>query len=640
MCGFSGFKNNQSNNLYDYNYILNQMTLLLEHRGNDHVGKWYDYNDNVGFSHNRLSILDLSENGQQPMYSNSKRYVIVFNGEIYNHLKLRELFPFNFVWKSNSDTETLIEAIEFFGLDKCLNLIEGMFAFSIWDKLKKTLILVRDRFGEKPLYYTFQNDNFIFSSEIKSIKSFPNLKFTINNNSLYSFLKCGFVNSNNTIYNEIQKIEPGSYLIFSNNSLKKINYYIIQNEINYSTKNPYNLSYNEAIRDLDTLLIKSIQQQLLSDVNIGVYLSGGVDSSLIASIYQIKLSSIPINTYTIAYGNTKFDERFQAKEISNFLNTNHTEIILNKNCIINSIENIQNSLDEPYADISMLPMVFLSKSASLNNKVVLSGDGADELFCGYNRYSLINNKIFKINKQIKSLISYALTLTNPFLFNFIKQIVYKFNKNVFYSKNYDKNLYKLIDLLKAKDLFEIYFIIISNSFKNDILKNNNSFSITDNLKIDNKFSYTQQLMIFDTLTYLPNNLLYKYDSSTMLNTIEGRAPFLDKNIFDFAWRLPERFKFNEFNNKVILRDILKSYLPNMLINKHKNGFSPPVSDWLRNELKDFTFDILNFKKINEQGLLNPSIIETKLKQHMSGNHNWQNELWNVLMFQIWFDKNK
>jgi asparagine synthase (glutamine-hydrolysing) len=639
MCGISGFIKN--NNIeFDIESILSNMISSLNHRGRDDNGVWISEDKKCGFAHNRLSIVDLTTNGHQPMYSKSGKYIIIFNGEIYNHIFLRSILPSNINWISNSDTETLIETIDYFGIDKALSIIDGMFAFAIWDASLETLILARDKFGEKPLYYTLQHGNFVFSSEIKSIKKFPNLSYNISQDSLYSFLKFGFVNSTSSIYDKILKVEPGTFITFSNTNLVVKKYFDITKTINLSKNNLYKDTYDNAILDLDSLLTNSIQQKLLSDVNIGVYLSSGIDSSLISAIYQNKFSYKPISTYTIAFEDNNLDESTNSKKISKFLNTNHTEILIDKNLIKNTIFSLQLNFDEPFADISSFPMILLSKTAKTSSSVVFSGDGADELFGGYNRYSYINSSIFlNRNIMIKNILSRVLNIENHNLITFLKSIYLRYDKNKYYSTSFDKNIYRFANILNSDNLYSSYNTTIGNSFNHDILTNpkfsNLNFPIDKDLtNIGNKAEY---FMFFDLLYYLPNNILYKYDTTTMLNNIEGRAPFLDSKLFEFSWKLPMKYKFNKNYNKPILRDLLKKYLPDSLINNNKNGFVAPVSDWLRNDLKDYVFDILDSKNIKYQGLLNSKIIELKLNQHMSGKYNWQNEIWNLIMFQSWMN---
>lgn len=638
MCGISGFIKNNSIDL-DIETILSNMVYSLNHRGSDDNGVWISEDKKCGFAHNRLSIVDLTTNGHQPMFSKSGKYIIIFNGEIYNHLYLRSILPSKINWKSNSDTETLIETIDYFGIDKSLKSIDGMFAFALWDVSNETLILARDKFGEKPLYYTLQNGNFVFSSELKSIKKFPNLFFNISHSSLYSFLKFGFVNSTTSIYDTILKVEPGTFITFSNCNLVIKKYFDFTETINYSKNNLYKNTYDNAIYDLDSLLTNSIQNKLLSDVNIGVYLSSGVDSSLISAIYQNKFSYKPINTYTIGFENSFYDETQNTKKIAKFLNTNHTELFIDENIIKNTIPSLQLNFDEPFADISSLPMILLSKHAKLSSSVVFSGDGADELFGGYNRYSYINKSIFNNKFISKKILSKILPLDNRNFLDFVKDVYLRYDKVKFHSSNIDKNIYKLANYLNSDNLFSSYSSIIGNSFNHDILtiQKFNNFSFSSKKNFISLTNNAEIFMFYDLLNYLPNNILYKYDTTTMINNVEGRAPFLDPKLFEFAWKLPLNYKFNNNYNKPLLRDLLKKYLPESLININKNGFVTPISHWLRNHLKDYVYDILDSNKIKNQGLLNNKIIETKLNQHMSGKYNWQNEIWNLIMFQSWMN---
>ncbi len=393
MCGISGFFSKVE--LSNYENLISKMNDSLVHRGPDDSGLWFDEQQKIALGHKRLSILDLSIAGHQPMFSDSGRFVIVFNGEIYNHLEVRKKIEFknSVLWKSNSDTETLLNAIELFGLDATLKICNGMFAFALWDRKKNELILVRDRIGEKHLYYGCIEGTLYFASELKAIKNLLQDKLEINFNSISSFLSNGYIKSPNTIWKNILKLEPGSYLRFNIETIENFQpikyYWTLEETISSAKLNPYKKSFNDAILDLEKILNKSISDQMISDVPLGAFLSGGIDSTIVVALMQ-QISKNPINTFTIGFDEVKLNEAVYAKNIAKYLNTNHTELYVSDTMARDIIPQINDIYDEPFGDSSAIPTILVSKLAKSKVTVSLSGDGGDELFAGYTKYGKAN----------------------------------------------------------------------------------------------------------------------------------------------------------------------------------------------------------------------------------------------------------
>ncbi len=595
MCGISGcFIGKHSNKSNEY--LLDSTKTLSEqifHRGPDSGGLWTDEKEKIFFAHNRLKIIDLSKQGDQPMKSYSENLVIIYNGEIYNHeeIKYKLLKECNdkIKFRNRTDTEVLINAIEFWGIDRTLNIVKGMYSFALWNKLTKKLVLCRDRFGEKPLYYLFNEDGLYFSSEIKSFKSL-NIFNSISHDNFNFFLNYGYNLNNNTIFSSIKKIPPGSYIEFDKENLNKktitiVNYWDNEEIAKKSLKKLNKNTLDDICSETENILKKIIEKQLIADVKTGVFLSGGIDSSLVTALAQ-KQSNTKISTFSIGFDVKDYDESDIAKKTSKLLNTNHHEYIMTSSDLINILEK-KTLMDEPFYDVSQYPTYLLSKFTAQHVKVCLSGDGGDEIFGGYNRY-LINDKLLKITKFIKLLK----------LQGFVSNQIDKEYLNFFLNKIGLNQLENKKDKLKAlifsesePDLYE-KLLRVENTNKNKNVINYKKIS-----NLPNNF------MINDTQNYLPNNILYKVDALSMLNSLEVRAPFLDNELFEYAWSIPFNLKFYKKKSKFILKKILSKYLNEKVLNMPKMGFDIPLFTWmnksekLRNIIKDYYFT--DVSKIND-----------------------------------------
>tara|TARA_B100000212_G_C27377209_1_gene535252 strand:+ start:1203 stop:3131 length:1929 start_codon:yes stop_codon:yes gene_type:complete len=642
MCGFIGFFDPKGLDKNESLFLLDKLSKKIIHRGPNSYGKWIDANSGIAFAHRRLAVLDISNNGNQPMVSNSNRFIIVFNGEIYNHISLREKLRREYGykdWRGNSDTETLLASFEFYGIEKTLNICRGMFSFCLWDLKRKILILCRDRFGEKPLYYGWNNGTFIFGSELKAIKQHPKFVNKIRRESIDDQLRLKYIPSPYSIYENIYKLKPGNLIKVSLENpykeIENINYWDFKDNIYKSKLNEIDLADEEILSMLEEKLFEVIKLQMISDVNIGSFLSGGIDSSLITALMQSS-SNKPIKTFSIGFEEDSYNEAAKAKEISSYLGTDHTEMYLNSNDALKIIPEIPYIYDEPFSDASQIPTIALCKLAKQKVTVALSGDGGDELFAGYSRYLLVDKLLDKSNFipiKLKKFASKILSLINNSIWDQSLDLLnindgsYKINKLIsFLNKNtFDEMYYSLLN--NWSTINNLVFGIDKKNKRNLL----NQYSFLDN--------YVQKMMAIDSTGYLIDDIMVKVDRASMSTSLETRAPFLDHELTNLVWRFPFKKKIKQGNTKWILKEILKRYLPEKIIIKKKKGFTLPISNWLKNDLKDWAESQLNITRLKNEGYLNPYIINKVWEEHKKGNNCYQYDLWNVLMFQSWLENN-
>ena len=644
MCGFAGFIDTKS---FSEN-ILYRMTEVLNHRGPDDRGIWINKDIGIGFAHTRLAILDVSQAGKQPMESRSGRYVIIFNGEIYNHLELRKEVEYkNNLQKNNwvgySDTETLLAAIETWGIEVTLKKLNGMFAFAIYDKKNQNLILARDRIGEKPLYYGWQNNTFLFASELKAIKEHPNFDNEINENIIPLYLKYNYIPEPYSIYKNIYKLKPGSFItILCNNKSKNIEEKDYWSLINNSYSNNISkITDREAINEFEILIQNSVSKQKLSDVPIGSFLSGGIDSSLITAIMQSQ-SRNPINTFTIGFNDKNYDESYYANKIAKYLGTNHNQWIVEPTDVFSMIPSLSEIYDEPFADSSQIPTYLVSKFAKKKVTVCLSGDAGDELFGGYNRYIWLS-KIHSIPIYIRNILSFSINRLSPTIWNKILNSFNPITPKKFKINMPGDRLHKLGNLLKTSSYEDTYnnFISTWNNPK-DVLINNKLLTGSESYWKDFDFikDHKMRMMILDILNYLPNDILCKLDRAAMSNSLETRVPFLDINVINFSMNLPLNMKIRNNKGKWIVRKLLNKYVPKKLFDRPKMGFGIPIDNWLRHDLKEWASDLINQKNGINHDYFDRNTIKMMWNEHLSGKNNWQYHLWNILSFDSWYIKNK
>jgi asparagine synthase (glutamine-hydrolysing) len=629
------------------------MNSAISHRGPDNNGTWSDKNSGIVLGHQRLSVIDLSVAGNQPMKSNSDRFILTYNGEVYNHLEIRkELEKSNksVKWRGNSDTETLLEAIDFWGIETTLKKIDGMFAFGLWDQKTRSLTLVRDRIGEKPLYFGWQgkSDNkvFLFGSELKALKAHPEFNREINRDAIALQLRHSCVPAPYSIYKNIYKLLPGHYLHLSENDLKKKilpvskTYWSLTEKAIYGNNNKLILGEKDIQKELEAHLRLSIKKQMISDVPLGVFLSGGIDSSIVTALMQSQ-SSHPVKTFTIGFDENNYDEAKYAKKIAKHLGTDHTELYVSSKKALEVIPKLPFIYDEPFSDSSQIPTFLVSQLAKQHVKVALSGDGGDELFCGYNRH-IMSKKFSNIFRymplSLRKFFSSGLQSISPQSWTKISKFLPGLNNY----DNFGDKLHKGAYALEAKTLSDLYYMLCSN-WKNPTevaIDSKEPGTFLTDFKPDLKgLNSQQQMMALDFVTYLPDDILVKVDRAAMASSLETRAPFLDHKLIEYVSKIPHSLKFKNNQGKWILKKILQQYVPKNLTDRPKMGFGIPLDSWLRGPLRDWAENLLNEKKLQQDGYFNPKLIRDKWKEHLSGKKNWQNQLWNVLMFQAWIDLN-
>lgn len=646
MCGFTGYLSSGQIDKFNNSKIIREMTNSLYHRGPDSEGFWSDSSDGITLGFRRLAILDTSSNGNQPMHSSNGQYVLVFNGEIYNHLDLRKeievFYSGKKVWFSGSDTETILSGFEIWGIKETIQKCIGMFGFAVWCKKRKILTLGRDRLGEKPLYYGWQQSNqgklFFFGSELKSFKKHPQFIGEINRGALSSFIRYSYIPAPSSIYEDIFKLLPGNILEVSLDEPKPIiKKYWAAEDIAINTEDKLNFSNDqEAMDSLETILMNSVNKQMIADVPIGAFLSGGIDSSLIVSLMQAQ-SNQKVKTFTIGFNNDAYNEATHAKAVAKYLNTDHSELYIDSDDLLKVIPILAKLYDEPFGDSSQIPTYLISQFAKENVTVSLSGDGGDELFCGYNRYQITNQywpKLKAVPSFLKNIISRGILKVSP---SKIDTLYNLFIKNQRYS-NFGEKVHKGSRVLASQDISSLYRGLTSTCFDPNSIVHG---GIESNIFLDASANHLKDLddlslmMALDLLTYLPDDILTKVDRAAMGVSLETRVPFLDHKVVEFALRLPLKYKLRNNQTKWLARQVLYKFVPMELIERPKSGFAIPIGSWLKSSLKDWAENLLDEKTMRDQGLLNVDSIRERWTQHLAGTHNWEHFLWNILMFQSW-----
>lgn len=662
MCGFTGFLDrSETTSPEQLTEIVGHMTASLHHRGPDDGGIWTDSVACVALGHRRLSILDLTSAGHQPMVSRSGRYVIAFNGEIYNHLALRHeldhgapvpdhpLFdtPANLShvtsagWRGHSDTETLLAAIESWGIGETLRQCVGMFAFGLWDRQDKLLYLARDRLGEKPLYYGWQGNTLLFGSELKALRRHPAFRAEINRDALTLFFRHDYIPAPYTIYQDIHKLPPGSFIALgAHRNSSPTTYWTVQDAALRSKLQPYAGSENEATDQLEALLRQSLQGQMVADVPLGAFLSGGIDSTTVVALMQSQ-SARPVKTFTIGFREEEFDEAAHAAAIARHLGTEHTEWYVTPEEAMGVIPHLSGLYDEPFADVSQIPTHLVSRLARQQVAVSLSGDGGDELFGGYNRH-VWTRKLWRQMRYcpaaMRSGLAGLLTIVPPHAWNSTFRLLgFMLPAGLRYASPGDK-LHKISSLLRARRPEDIYLDLVSIWKEPARLVRNGhepATLLTDPTRWPELRDLEHRMMYLDTLSYLPDDILVKVDRAAMGTSLETRVPFLDHRLVEFAWQLPLSMKIRDGQGKWLLRQLLYRLVPQDLVDRPKMGFSVPVDQWLRGPLKDWAEPLIEPARLKSEGYLNPALVTHKWRQHQSGRRNEARALWSVLMFQSW-----
>ncbi|MBM3467960.1 MAG: asparagine synthase (glutamine-hydrolyzing) [Alphaproteobacteria bacterium] len=641
MCGVAGFWDIKTQNTKENNLsIVLEMTNQLKERGPDAFGIWSDEHEKVFLGHRRLSIIDLTELGAQPMISHTKRFVISYNGEVFNAAELAEELKENGVsFRGHSDTEVVLAACEVWGIEKACKKFNGMFAFSLWDEKERKLYLVRDRIGVKPFYWSVQNNIVFFGSQLKALIKHPQFHTKISLEALSIYFKFNYITAPHTIYQNVYKVKPGYIVtIDSHLNITETPFWQMSDFISRSnptgTPNEMNL-----IDELETLLEDSVRKRMISDVPIGAFLSGGIDSSLVVALMQ-KLSHKPVKTFSIGFEESAYNEAAYAKEVAKHLQTDHFELYVSSKQALDIIPNLTNFYDEPFADTSQIPTYLVSRLAREQVTVCLSGDGGDELFCGYDRYQ-IARKLYPIYQFLPSIIKiiFAKGIRNITL-NQWQKIVSCFPKKFQYAQIAEKG-YKLSDTLNARTPVDFFqsFVSVWDNPSDLLLTNRNTPTNIYSSEIISSFKSPLDLMAyFDTKTFLPECVLTKVDRASMALSLEVRTPLLDYRVAEFSSKVPINYKVRDGKTKAPLRKILKKYIPNHLIERPKMGFSVPIGEWLKGDLREWSEHYLSQKSLESTGIFNAQHIQTQWQNHLSGKINLQYQLWSILMFQQWAEK--
>lgn len=623
MCGISGFWDiSKSWKTEQLDQISRKMSDTLYHRGPDDGGTWSDVTAGITLGHRRLSIVDLSPEGHQPMHSANDRYVIVFNGEIYNFGELRkELSQLGYGFRGHSDTEVMLASFCEWGLERSLQRFNGMFAFALWDRETQQIHLARDRFGEKPLYYGWVGNTLIFASELKAIKAHPAFQGEVNRDALELFLRYSYVPSPCSIYQGIQKLPPGTLLSWNGNASHPTPqaYWAARSVIETSLKNPFTGTETEATDQLEALLKDAVGMRMVADVPLGAFLSGGIDSSTIVALMQAQ-STQPVKTFTMGFHEGEYNEAEHAKAVAKHLGTDHTELYVTPEDALSVIPKLPALYDEPFSDSSQIPTFMVSQLAKQKVTVSLSGDAGDELFTGYNRYvrgRQIWNKISPFPLALRQTIAQVLPGRSR-RFRSIAEILRSPNPEGMYDH--------LVSTWR--DPSEV---VLNFSNAQSLLSNPSHWATVPN--------FTHHMMYMDTMTYLPDDILVKVDRASMGASLESRVPFLDHRLLEFAWRLPLSMNLSEGKGKQLLRKVLYRHVPQELVDRPKTGFGVPIETWLRGPLRDWAEDLLDERRLKEQGFFNPVPIRQKWKEQQQGISNWDGHLWSILMFQAWHDAN-
>ena len=643
MCGFVGYLGGR--NLpakVDGEAILQRMADKIISRGPDDAGYWCCPEQKIGLGHRRLAVIDLSPAGHQPMCSTSGRYVIAFNGEIYNHLMLRKMLTANGeapTWRGHSDTETLLAGFDTWGIKATIERAIGMFAFAVWDRQEQILTLGRDRIGEKPLYYGWQAGTFLFGSELKALKEHPTFQGEINRGAISLLLRHNYIPAPYSIYKGIYKLEPGCLLNVSvKNQEPKIWSYWSASEIaKTGVQQPFAGTPDEAVNELERLLKDAICLQMMADVPLGAFLSGGIDSSTVVALMQAQ-SARPVKTFSIGFHEEGYNEATHAKAVARHLGTEHTELYVTAEDAMAVIPRLPVLYSEPFSDSSQIPTFLVSQLARQQVTVSLSGDGGDELFCGYGRYqrsAKLWDNLNKVPGFVRCLAAKGICSVSPQSWDRIA----KFLPNSTRFDRFGDRLHKGAEALRSRTFDDFYRNFLLSHHRNPEALVLNSQEPPTRLA-GNRPELTgldemQRMMALDLMTYLPDDILVKVDRAAMGVSLETRMPFLDHRIVEFAWRMSLGYKIRNGEGKWLLRQVLFKYVPKRLIDRPKMGFGIPLHDWLRGPLRGWAEALLDDNRVRQEGFFESTAIRNLWSEHLSGKRNWGDLMWNILMFQAW-----
>ena len=651
MCGLVGFVGGDWASGRDgAEALLRRMAGCIAHRGPDGTGIWADSDHRVGFGHNRLAIIDLSPAGDQPMRTASGRYVIAYNGEVYNHEQLRHrLHEENRLnnWRGHSDTETLLAAIEAWGIRATLERAIGMFAFALWDRQLKQLTLARDRLGEKPLFYGWQGTGgeraFLFGSELKAMAAHPAFQPEIDREALTLYMRHAYVPAPLSIYQGIRKLPAGAFLTLGSPAQDPVieQYWSGAEVARKGSLTPRLGGTQDYVDRLDDLLSDAVRQQMISDVPLGAFLSGGVDSSAIVSLMQAQ-SSRPVRTFSIGFHEEAYNEAQHAKAVARHLGTDHTELYVTANEAMSVVPQLPRVYDEPFADSSQIPTMLVSKLAREHVTVALSGDAGDELFAGYNRYKMTAafwRKMSRIPRPLRLGLARGMASLSPASWDKIASVMDPVLPESLRMRVPGDKIIKAAGALPSRSSDDLYQRLVSTwqDPGSLVVGGSEPAAARAGMSELSGLGDIERMMAADMLTYLPDDILAKVDRAAMSVSLETRVPFLDHRVVEFAWSMPMDLKLRDGQSKWALRQVLHRYVPKALIERPKMGFGVPIDSWLRGPLKGWAEDLLDEARLRREGYFRPEAIRRSWAAHQSGRANLQHQLWTVLMFQSWLE---
>ena len=616
---------------------LSAMCETLRHRGPNDDGTWIDAATGIGLGHRRLAIIDLSEAGAQPMVSSCERFVISYNGEIYNAPELRsELEATGRRFSGHSDTEAIVEGCAAWGVEATVERLNGMFAFAVWDRSERVLYLVRDRLGIKPIYWARIGGLLLFGSELKALRAHPGWHPELNRDALAAYMRYGYVPSPLTIYQGVNKLPPGTILRARAGQEPRITpFWDLEQVAVEGQRNRLPENGHEAADRLDTLLNDAVRRRMVADVPLGAFLSGGIDSSLVVALMQAN-STRPVRTFTIGFSERDYDEARHAASVARHLGTDHTELYVSPGHALETITRLPEIYDEPFSDPSQVPTFLIAEMTREHVTVSLSGDGGDELFAGYNRH--IQARIFvplleRMPRRLKALGAGGIRSLSHSAWDALFMAI----PERWRPPQAGDKMHKLAALL-TEDGQGFYQSLVSHWREPERIVTGGREP--DGLLSDPRIrefvpDFIERMQYLDTLTYLPDDILTKVDRASMAVSLEARVPLLDHRVVAFSWSLPPAMKARKGVGKWLLRQVLYRYVPPELVDRPKMGFGVPIDEWIRGPLRDWAEELLDERRLKAEGILNPAPIRAKWREHLSGKHNWQYPLWDVLMFQAW-----
>jgi asparagine synthase (glutamine-hydrolysing) len=642
MCGLTGFVASSASTADELSGTLRPMCEAIAHRGPDDSGEWIDPELGVALGFRRLAIIDVSPAGHQPMVSASGRYVVTFNGEIYNFEALRtELHEAGLapVFRGHSDTEVMLAAFEAWGVEESVPRFNGMFAIALWDRKLRRLYLMRDRMGVKPLYYGVAGRTFLYGSELKALRRHPDFDGTIDRGALGLYFRFLYVPAPYSIYEGIRKLMPGTILTFdpATREMETTTYWSVADAAARGMEHRFQGSEEDASREAEALLRDAVRIRMIADVPLGTFLSGGIDSSLVTALMQAE-SSTPVRTFTIGFTETDYNEAPYAAAIARHLGTDHTELYMTPDDVVNVIPKLTAMYDEPFADSSQIPTHLVAMLARRHVTVSLSGDGGDELFGGYTRY-FIGQRLFRrlaaLPAWTRPAIGRALASLSPRGWDRLLSLGRPLLPSSLRQANPGHRIHKVARVIAANDLDAMYFELVSH-WSNLVLQAVDAeapvTSQAARLQIKDP---VERMMYFDQISYLPDDILTKVDRASMAVSLESREPLLDYRLVEFAWTLPLSMKVQNGVGKRVLRSVLDRYVPKELIDRPKMGFGIPLESLLRGRLRDWAESLLDPSTMRAQGFLDTAMVQARWKDHLDGKDQWKFYLWGVLMFQAW-----